>query len=532
MKKIERVPVVTILGHVDHGKTSILDQIRKADVQGGEAGGITQKISAFTIDWKNSSDISKITFVDTPGHEAFDLMRQRGGDIADVVLLVVAADDGLKPQTKESVEIIKNGSAKPIVVFNKVDLPDIDIEKIKRDLSTEGIQVEGYGGDVPYVEVSAVKEIGIDKLLDTIALLVDVEGLIDRPKLSEDALASGIVLETIKEQSRGHVSTVVISSGEVKAGDWLCYEHNGSIETEKIKAFMTENNEPVTDVSAGYGVKILGVSNPINLGADFIALPKKDLRLANSILTDRIKQIEEVPEEVVESDDESGDETPDWFNEMFADGAEQGTGDDEEEGGKLSIVVKSSSEGSLEALVTSLEKLDMDGYVVDIVSKGIGDVTVSDVELAEISKSLVVAFEVGVDASAKKIAEKKRIFIRSYNIIYKLIEEVEDALTLMATPSETEEDLGNAEIREIFVLSNGKSVLGGRVMDGKIKRGAKAYVVRDDDIVCEGKIVSLKHGKNDVKEATKGGDFGLMLEPTPKEVEVGDGIFCVEVKKT
>ncbi|MBP6976298.1 GTP-binding protein, partial [Candidatus Dojkabacteria bacterium] len=277
-----RVPIVAILGHVDHGKTTILDYIRKSHVQSCEAGGITQKISVFTIAPNNDSS-KKITFIDTPGHEAFDLMRVRGGSIADIVLLIVAANDGVKPQTVESIEIIKKSSAKPIVVINKIDLPDVNISKIKRDITNEGLQVEGMGGNIPVIEVSGKTGKGIPELLDLINLVVEVEGLEDRGVLPQDVAARAFVLESVKDKTRGNISSLVLINGDLCKGSWLGYKKDGRVVIEKVKGIISEEGENICDLSCGCGGKVLGISDLIPLGSEVYTLEKNDPKLLSSL---------------------------------------------------------------------------------------------------------------------------------------------------------------------------------------------------------------------------------------------------------
>lgn len=530
-KEVEkrRPPIVAILGHVDHGKTTILDKIRSANVQEGEVGGITQKISVFTVkhgDIMGGKGEGEITFIDTPGHEAFDLMRSRGGSIADIVLLIVAADDGIKPQTEESISVIKGSSARPIVVINKVDLPDINIEKIKRELSTKGIQVEGYGGSVPIVEVSGKTGKGIPDLLDTINLLIDVEGLVDRGELPEGALGQGFVLESVKDKSKGYVTSAVITQGKFDRGDWLAYRSGKDVIVEKIKGFVGENDSAIGGLSAGEGAKLVGLSKLVDLGEVIWVLKDKDQKSAEKLLPSKeVAKSEPEKSEVVEGEEAA---KPEWFSQIF--GATVEEKEKQEEGGKLNVILKSSSEGSLEALVKSLEKIDIDGFIVNLVSTGVGDITQKDLEMAEVTRSIILGFEVSADNSTLSAAEKKRVLIRTYDLIYKLTEEISDALTVMATPKESEEELGTAQIRAIFTLSDGTVVLGGRVSEGIMKMGAKCYVVRNDQIVGEGRIKSLRNQKNEVKEASKGVDFGAVIEPKI-EAQEGDLIHCFKIVK-
>jgi len=503
-----RVPIVAILGHVDHGKTTILDYIRKTNVQGCEAGGITQKISVFTVS-PHEDDSKKITFVDTPGHEAFDLMRTRGGAIADIVLLVVAANDGVKPQTVESIEIIKNSSAKPIVVINKVDLPDTNLAKVKRDIVNQGLLLEGMGGEIPVVEVSGKTGKGIEDLLDLINLVIDVEGLKDQDVLPEGVAAKAYVLESVKDKAKGNVSSLVLVKGDLYKGSWLGYKKEGNYEVEKVKGIVSEEGENICDLSSGCGGKIIGVSYLLPLGSEVYVLEKKDKKLLKSLYKEEKKDSEKA---IVEDD---------IFESIF--GAEQ-----EEKDNKLEVIVKSSSQGSLEALKKSLEKIKKDEFIVDIIADGVGDVSNKDVEMASLSKAIVLGFEVGLEKGVEDVAKKNNVLIRTYSIIYKLVEEIEDALDMLATPKEAEEEIGNGTIRMIFTLSDGTSVLGTRVKEGILKRDCKCYVVRNDEIIGEGKIISLKIQKETVHEVKQGEECGVILD-TEIEASEGDELYCYKV---
>ncbi|WKZ30727.1 MAG: GTP-binding protein [Candidatus Dojkabacteria bacterium] len=526
-----RIPIVTILGHVDHGKTSLLDKIRESNVQAGEAGGITQKVSVFTvaINQKDENGANKqITFIDTPGHEAFDLMRSRGGQIADVVLLIVAADDGLKPQTEESIEIIKASKSHPIVVITKVDLPDINLDKIKRELSVKGIMVEGMGGDVPVVEVSAKDGTGIDTLLDTISLVIDVHNYIDRAELPTGAIGKAFVLESIKDVSKGNVSTVVMLQGDASTGKFVAYEKDGNTVVERIKGFLSEEGDNVDALNTGSGGKILGLSNLVSLGSEIFIVADNDAKVAKEIVASNRKIVAEEEAVVQAEGGEADDEAAVLLSQMF--GAATTT-ENEEEGGKLNVLLKCGSEGALEAVRSNLLSVDIEGYSVNIVLAGVGDITQSDIEKAAVTKAIVLGFEVQVDTRAEAEAKKSKVLVRTYDIVYKLLEEITDALTSMATPKESEEELGEAEIRQIFTLTDGSQILGGRVTKGLIKRGERCYVVRGDDIIVEGKIVSLRQGKNAVNEAPKGADFGAGIDPKSDDVKEGDVIYCFKVNK-
>jgi translation initiation factor IF-2 len=521
-KKNRRVPIVTILGHVDHGKTTILDRIREANVQECEAGGITQKISVFTITLDDKED-SRITFIDTPGHEAFDLMRLRGGNIADFTLLVVAANDGVQPQTRESIEIIKNSTTKPLVVINKIDLPDIDIEKVKRELANEGIQVEDMGGDIPSVEVSGKTGKGIPELLEMINLIIDVEGLNEKEPLNEEVSARAVVLESVKEKSRGNISTIVVTQGSFHKGDFIGYFVNNKPQIERIKALISEDGDNIESFDAGCGGKIIGLSNLLDLGSDVYVLEDSDKKILDKITETKKKTEEENVDEDVE---EKTEEEKDAELVNFFKTEEEEEGDEEIK--EFSIILKSSSEGSLEALEGSLNKLNIEGVELNIIDSGVGDISIKDVERAQIANAIILGFEVDKQKGVDDLAKKERVLIRTYEVIYKLVEEMSDALNMLTIPEETEEEIGQAVVKAIFTLSNGQTVLGNRVQEGKMKRDCKIYIVRDDEILTEGKIKSLRINKSDVTEATKGMDCGIILD-TKVDAQVGDEIYCYKV---
>lgn len=515
----KRIPIVTILGHVDHGKTTILDRIREADVQSTEAGGITQKISVFTIQ-PNENEDDKITFIDTPGHEAFDLMRLRGGNIADITLLVVAANDGVQPQTRESIEIIKDSTTQPLVVINKVDLPDVDIEKIKRELANEGIQVEDMGGDIPYVKVSAKTGKGIDELLDMINLVIDVEGLQKREKLPDKVLARAIVLESVKEKSRGNVSTIVVTQGCFSKGEFIGYFCEGEPHVEKVKALVSEEGANIGEFDTGSGGKMIGLSNLLELGSEVYVLEDNDKK----ILENMAKQQKEEMEKEDEVEPKEGGEVDDELASFFDTEEEEET----EEVKQFSIILKSSSEGSLEALRNSLNKLDIEGAELNIIDSGVGNISIKDVERAEIANAIILGFEVDMEKGVPDLAKKSKVLVRTYDIVYKLVEEMSDALNMLSMPEETEEEIGHAVIKAIFELSDGQKVLGNRIEEGKLKRDCKVYIVRDDEILTEGKIKSLRINKDDVTEATKGMDSGVILD-MKVDAQEGDEIYCYKV---
>ncbi|MDD4382144.1 MAG: GTP-binding protein [Candidatus Dojkabacteria bacterium] len=503
--KCPRVPIVTILGHVDHGKTTLLDSIRKSNVQGCEVGGITQRVSVFTV---NVKDDKKVTFVDTPGHEAFDLMRSRGGSIADIVLLIVAADDGVMPQTKESIEIIKNSKAKPIVVITKCDLPNIELPKIKRDISNNGMQIEELGGSIPAIEVSAKSGKGLEDLLDLILLVSDVEGLQDRGELPSGVKGKAFVLESVKDCYKGNISSLVFTQGGVCPGDFIGYKTPNSIKIEKVKGIITEESENICILECGCGGKILGISNLLELGTEVYILEKNDEKILEGLFKE--EQGESVEEEL---------NMEDFFSVSK-----------EDTGKHLNVIVKASSEGSLEAIRNAISKIKEEDCTAKIIKDGVGNINLRDVESAMVSKAIVLGFEVSTENGVEDFAKRNKVLLRTYDIIYKLLEEISDAVSMMALPEATEEEIGNATVKTIFVLSNGSKVYGSRVESGIMKRDCKIDAVRNDEIIGEGKIKSLRINKDVVNEVKNGFDCGIQLE---KELEIleGDKIYCYKVTK-
>ncbi|MDX9738825.1 MAG: GTP-binding protein [Candidatus Dojkabacteria bacterium] len=514
--EVNRVPIVAILGHVDHGKTTILDQIRKSNVQSCEAGGITQRISVFTVS-PNSDESKKITFIDTPGHEAFDLMRLRGGSIADIVILVVAGNDGVKPQTIESIDIINNSTARAIVVINKSDLPDIDVAKIKRDLVKHGLSVEGMGGKIPVIEVSGKTGKGIPELLDLINLVVDIEGLQERETLTEGVAAKAFVLESVKEQSKGNVSTLVLTSGDLCKGSWIGYKIGERFKIEKVKGIISEEGENVCDLFCGYGGNVIGLSELIPVGSQVYILKENSEKLLSSLY----KVEEEVVEEEVVEGEEKAIAQDDMFGDLFKEEKEEGEN-------FLNVILKSSSEGSLEAIKKSLSKVEKDGYKVKVISEGVGDVSLQDVEMAKLSKAILLGFEVGSERGVQDISKKSGVLYRTYSIIYKLVEEIEDALDMLSAPAHEEEEIGSGVIKMIITLTDGSKVLGTRVKDGILKRDCKCYLVRNDEILGESKIKSLRKSKDTVTQVKQGEECGVILNSNV-EAQEGDELYCYKV---
>ncbi len=505
--KVNRPPVVTFLGHVDHGKTTILDKIRKTSVQESEVGGITQGISIYSVNY-NDKDI---TFVDTPGHEAFDLMRMRGGEVADIALLVVAAADGVKPQTKESIEIIKKSKTNCIVVLNKIDIKGVKLEKIKRQLSVEGISVESMGGDVPCLEVSGKTGKGIDDLLNMINLVVEVNGLDEKP-CPEGTSGYGVVLESTKDESMGMVTTVIVLSGAFKKGCYVSYEIGKS---DKIKGFLDSNGNPQGEIKAGYGGKLLGLSEILNAGDKIYCI--------ENTKGDYSKLFQPVPEKpIVEKEEPKSEE--DLLSALLGDSEEKS------EDQSLNVLVKSCSQGSLEAVLKSIDKMNKKEQLINVIKSGVGDITVSDIEYAKDSKAIIAGFSVGVDRASRDLAEKEKVIIRTYKVIYELLKELEEAGISLQSPEEEEEIVGTGTVKQVFVLSDGKKVIGTRVDSGEIKNGMRFRVIRGEDVITDSKIISMRCGKDKIDKAAKGIECGIIISKKG-DFEEGDKVECYRIVK-
>ncbi len=380
------------------------------------------------------------------------------------------------------------------------------------------------GGDIPYVEVSAKTGKGIPELLDMINLVIDVEGMQNREPLTDKVLARAIVLESVKEKSRGNVSTIVVTQGCFSKGEYIGYIRDGQPKIEKVKALISEEGKNIESFDTGCGGKIIGISNLLDLGSEVYILEENDKKILKNIFKDDKPKKEESSEEDIDKEDkldkekeaEDAEDSVDSELLSFFETEEV----EEEEIKEFSIILKSSSEGSLEALENSLENLDIEGAEIRIIDSGVGNITMKDVERAEIARAIILGFEVDTEKGVKDLAKKKRVLVRTYDIIYKLIEEMSDALNMLTMPDETEEEIGNGKIKAIFELSNGQIVLGNRVQEGKLKRDCKVYIVREDEILTEGKIKSLKINKKDVNEATKGMDCGVILDTKVEDIDV------------
>jgi len=493
-----RPPVVTIMGHVDHGKTSLLDKIRSARVASGEAGGITQHIGAYHV----TTPRGIITFLDTPGHEAFTAMRARGSKVTDIVILVVAADDGVMPQTKEAIAHAKAAGVPIIVAVNKIDKQGANQERVKQELVTEGVVPEEYGGEAIFVPVSALTGEGIDSLLETILLQAEVLEL----KAQIDAPARGIVIEARLDKGRGPVATVLITSGTLKRGDMVLA---GSV-FGRVRAMSDEDGKNIVTAGPAIPVEIQGLSDVPGAGDDILVLG--DERKAREIALFRQGKYRDV---------KLAKQQASKLENAFANMGEAATK-------LLPLIIKADVQGSYEGLSYALGKLSTSEVRVQTVHSAVGAITESDVNLAAASKAIIVGFNVRADAAARKLAENEGVQIRYYDIIYEAVDDVRDALSGMLTPEQKESALGLVEIRQVFRISKIGAIAGCYVLEGVIKRNALVRLLRDNVVVWSGELDSLKRFKDDVKEVKEGYECGLSLK-NYNEIQEGDKLEIYEI---
>jgi translation initiation factor IF-2 len=495
---LPRPPVVTVMGHVDHGKTSLLDYIRRSRVASAEAGGITQHIGAYHVETARGM----VTFLDTPGHEAFTAMRARGAKATDVVILVVAADDGVMPQTIEAIHHAKAGKVPVVVAVNKIDKAEANPERVKQELASHEVVPEEWGGDTMFVEVSAKSGQGIDDLLEAVLLQAEVLEL----KAPKDAPAKGLVIEASLDKGRGPVSTILVQSGTLKRGDVLLAGSSYG----RVRAMLDEAGRDIKEAGPSIPVEILGLSDVPNSGDEVIVL--NDERKAREIALFRQGKFRDV-----KLAKQQAAKLENMFEQMA-----------EGEMKSLPLVIKSDVQGSYEALATSLQKLSTDEVKVNIIHTGVGAITESDVNLCVASKAVLIGFNVRADAGARKLIESAGVDVRYYNIIYEAVDEVKAALGGMLSPEKKENAIGLVEIREVFRISKVGSVAGCYVLDGIIKRNSKIRLLRDDVVVFTGELDSLKRFKDDVKEVKANFECGLSLK-NYNDIQVGDTLEVFEV---
>lgn len=500
-KLVRRPPVVTVMGHVDHGKTSILDRIRRTNVTAGEAGGITQHIGAYTVSFGGN----QITFLDTPGHAAFTAMRARGAQVTDIAILVVAADDGIMPQTIESINHAKAANVPIIVAVNKIDKPEANVERVKQQLTEHGLLPEEWGGDTIICPVSAKTGEGFDGLLENINLLAEIKDL----KANPDRHAKGVVIEAKLDNSKGPIATVLIQTGTLKVADNVIV---GTV-TGKIRAMTDDKGRKVTSAGPSVPVSIMGLDEVPNAGDILYAVEQDKLM---KLVAEERKNKER--ENMIKA--ASKVTLDDVFNKI-AEGAVKG----------LNIIVKADVQGSVEAVKQSLEKLSNEEVKVNVIHAAAGAIKESDIMLAESSQAIIIGFNVRPDSNAKQIAERSGVDIKLYRVIYEAIEDVENALKGMLAPKFTEVYLGKAEVREVFKISGVGQVAGCYVTEGKIIRSGKLRIYRDDVMITEGNVLQLKRFKDDVKEVAQGFECGISIEKF-NDIKVGDYIECYQVEET
>ena len=498
---VPRPPVVTIMGHVDHGKTTLLDYIRNSDVVSGEAGGITQAIGAYSV----TCNGKKITFIDTPGHAAFTEMRARGAQITDIVIIIVAADDGIMPQTKEAIDHAKAAGVPIIVAINKIDKPEANIERIMTGLVENGLTPEEWGGDIIVNQISAKKGIGVDKLLENILLVAEMQEY----KANPSRYASGAVVEARKDSKVGSIATLLIQNGTLRLGDPIVIGNYAG----KVRTLKNDKGQNIVEASPSTPVEVTGISEVATAGDKFMAFESE--KQAKDIAAARLLRSKN------EDTNFSGLSLEDLFGRI-------------KEGQKeIKVVLKADVNGSLEAVKNALEKIDVEGVKVSVIRGGVGAITESDVVLSSASNAIIIGFNVRANTTTQEIAKQYGIEIKTYDIIYKVVEDMENAMKGLLDPEFEEKVLGTAEIRQIFKFSKIGFIAGCHVTSGVIKNNSKARLIRDDIVIYNGAINTLQHEKDQVKEVKKDMDCGLTLENWQdyKEKDVVEVYELVEIKR-
>ncbi|HEX2153506.1 MAG TPA: translation initiation factor IF-2 [Acidimicrobiia bacterium] len=497
---VSRPPVVAVMGHVDHGKTTLLDSIRKTNVVGDEEGGITQHIGAYQVE----IDGNRITFVDTPGHEAFTALRARGANITDIVVLVVAADDAVMPQTVEAISHSKAAGVRMVVAINKIDTPGADPVRVRSELTEQGVITEELGGDVPSVEVSALKGEGVQDLLEIIDLVAQLEDFRANPK----APASGVVVEAQVEKGRGPVASVIIQRGTLKQGDAFVA---GPV-AGRVRAMSDETGARLKQAGPSSPVQIMGWDDVPSAG-DFFEVVKND-KEARAIAAERMTAIKEVEQAIP-----SARERLEGLLEQLR-----------SEDATLRVIIKADAQGSLEALRESIGKIEREGGNIEIVHGAVGGINENDVNLGDVTESVIVGFNVRPEPGARRNAEQLGIEIRTYGVIYELLDDIEQLLVGQLAPEEHEVVLGTAEVRAVFRVPRAGSVAGCYVTEGAVQRGAKARLLRGGVVVYDGSIDSLKRFKDDVREVAQGFECGIGLA-NYNDVKEGDLIEVYEIRE-
>jgi translation initiation factor IF-2 len=500
---VTRPPVVTIMGHVDHGKTTLLDAIRNAKVVATEAGGITQHIGAYQV----NVDGRKVTFLDTPGHEAFTAMRARGAKVTDIAVLVVAADDGVMPQTKESISHARAAEVPIVVAINKIDLPDSNIDRVKAELAQEGLQPEEWGGTTQFAEVSAKTQVGLDALLEKILLVADLE--LD-PKANPNTEASGPIIESRLDVGRGPVATMLVHRGTLIVGDAIVAgDAHG-----RVKALFNYKGEKIQKALPGEPVEILGFDKPPPAGE--LARVVENDRTARELATRRSERLRR---EQLATQRSSGVSLENLFDQMQ-------TG----EAADLNLVVKGDVVGSVEAVVSELSKFEHSEVRLNVIHQGVGAITQNDIMLASASDALIVGFNVRPNAEARELAQREGVEIRTYNVIYQLTDDIEQALVGKLAAVKTEETIGEAEVRALFKVSRLGTIAGCMVTHGVVRRNADVRVIRDGTVIYTTTIAALKRFKDDAREVAEGFECGILLDGF-NDVKEGDVLEVFETRE-
>ena len=499
---VERAPVITIMGHVDHGKTTLLDTIRKTNVASGEAGGITQAIGAYQINYNGK----RLTFIDTPGHAAFTEMRARGASVTDIVIIIVAADDGVMPQTKEAIDHAKAANVPIIVAVNKMDKPDANPERVLTEMAQNGITPEEWGGDVMFVNISAKTGMGIDDLLERILLISEIEEL----KANPNRYAKGTVIESKMDKSLGVVATLLIQNGTLRLGDNIVVGNAHG----RVRTLKNDRGENLVEADPSMPVTITGLNESPSAGDKFMVFENE--KKARSIAEQR-----KVNEKIRNNKTTTSVSLDDLFSRINS-GCKE-----------INVVLKADVKGSEEAVKNSLLKIDVEGVKINVIRSGIGTVTESDIVLASASNAIIIGFNIRPNNKTMEYAKEKNVDIRLYNIIYKVVEEMEDAMKGQLDPEYEEKVIGTAEVRKLFKFSKVGTIAGSYITDGIIKRDAKARIIRDGVIVYDGNINSIAREKDQVKEVKQGLECGITIENFNdiKEKDIIEAYEICEIKR-
>jgi translation initiation factor IF-2 len=498
---LPRAPVVTVMGHVDHGKTSLLDAIRNTNVTAGEAGGITQHIGAYSV----NSEKGLLTFLDTPGHEAFTSMRARGAHVTDVVVLVVAADDGVMPQTREAINHAKDAKSPLVVAINKCDKPDSRPERVMQELTEHGLVPEEWGGDTMMVQVSALKREGIDQLLESILLQAEVLEL----KADPGRKAQGAIVEAQLDKGRGPVATILVQQGTLRTGDYIIAgEHSG-----RVRAMYDSYGEKMDEAGPSTPVQVLGLGGVPSAGDQLNAVA--DEKSARRVAEHRAQKIREV-----ELQQTSRVSLENFLNKPVS----------EQEGHELRLLVKADVDGSVEALRQALENLTTRKVKVNIVHSGVGTITESDVNLAVASGAIIIGFNAKADAKAHVLAQHEKVDVRTYSVIYEALDEVRDAMAGLLAPKLEERSLGVAEVRALFTVPKLGTIAGSYVLEGKITRNGKIRVRRGKEVLHEGGVASLRRFKDDVRDVAAGYECGIGVTGF-SSLQEGDQLECFDIQE-